>query len=119
MKPISPKNFGSGSPALRCTAIVDTMTGVEVCFIVKQTGAHRYTLTGLTSAVTLHGCTLVSGTPAVLGDMNVAVTPFGGSALSAKKIMSHQVETFENDGRYFWLLGATASVPGEATVQHS
>jgi hypothetical protein len=119
MKPISSVNFGSGSPTLRCTAIVDMGTGVETCFIVKQTGAKKYTLTGMTSAVTLTGCTLVEGTPAVLGDMNVAVTPFGGSALSAKKIMSNQVETYEDDARYSWLLGVAASAAGQATVQHN
>lgn len=120
MKPINPINFGSGSPALRCTAILDTLVGVETCFIVKQTGATKYTLASVAvPSRTLVGCKLVQGTPTNLGDMHVTVTPFGGSAESARKIMSHQVETFEDDGRYSWLLGVAASVAGQATVQHS
>lgn len=120
MKPINPINFGSGSGKLRCTAILDSMVGVETCFIMKQTGATKYTLASVAvPSRTLTGCKLMSGTPTVLGDMHVTVTPFGGSAKSARKIMSHQVETFEDDGRYFWHLAATASVSGEATVQHS
>jgi hypothetical protein len=126
MKPISSVNFGlvqansdnPGGPTLRCTANLGA--GNETCYILKQTGARRYTLASVAvPSRTLVGCYLVEGAPAAVGQMNVAVTPFGGSALSARKIMSVQVETFEDDGRYSWLLAVAASAAGQATVQHS
>jgi hypothetical protein len=120
MKPINPKNFGSGTGKLLCTAILDIGVGVESCYILEQTGSRRYNLASVsTPSRTLVGCFLVEGTPVALGQMHITVTPFGGSALSAKKIFSYQVETFENDGRYSWLLATPAAVTGQATVQHS
>ena len=122
MKPINPALFfgpnGGPSPKLQCTAILDIGVGVELCYITKQVTQNRYNLTSVsTPSRTLTRCVLVEGTPVNLGDMHITVTPFGGSAESARKIMTHRVDTFEDDGAYEWQIGVAASAPGQATVE--
>ena len=121
MKPINPALFFgangvSGHPKLQCTANLGA--GVELCYITKQVTQNRYNLVSVsTPSRTLARCVLVQGTPSVVGQMHITVTPFGGSAESARKIMTHRVDTFEDDGAYEWKIGVAAAVAGEATVE--
>jgi len=122
MKPINPALFfgpnGGPHPKLQCTANLGS--GVELCFITKQVTQNRYNLTSVsTPSRKLTRCVLVAGTPSAVGQMHVTVTPFGGSAKSARKIMSHRVDTFEDDGAYEWQIGVVASAAGQATIEYA
>ena len=90
MKPINPTNFGVGSGKLQCTAILNTGIGVETCSIVEQVGGRHYNLASIgTPSRTLVNCFLVSGTPANLGEMNIAVTAYGeGTATHATYVVN-------------------------------
>ena len=116
MRSIHKKNFGvAPSPKLRVTANLGA--GNETCAIVKQNSGKSFTLVSIAVPTRIMSrVQLVQGTPAAVGQMQLIATPFGGTAKSVKNIQSRILHTFEDNGTYTWVLGATASVAGSATV---
>ena len=115
-KAIQKKWFGTGAGKIVVNGVKfadgTTATGA---YIVKQTGSSAYVVSNgtKTEIVFLANAALVADLQP--GQCFILVTPFGGSALPAKKITQYRVTTYEADGStgiYTW-----STIPAAASGQ--
>lgn len=98
-RPIKKKFFGNAIAAgFQIKGVAWLNGSATPAYIVRQQGTRKYLFTdGTNSAV----CMLVNGTPTAVGQAQIIVTPFGGSAENARTILEHTVKTFAGN-EYTW-----------------
>lgn len=86
-------------PVTACTVNVDSGTGAEAGFIIRQKGNISYLVQGSTSGV-IGQCTLVDSATPALGEMSIGFAANGDSTLTYIKKLTNKWALDFNDVRY-------------------
>ena len=117
-KPVKKKFFGELSDSgeqIRVEGILDSGTGDEELYIVKQVNPSRFLCTDTATGTRTGYIQLQEAAAANEGEGRIEVTPFGAGAEYARTIQSNNVKTFEGN-IYKYKFGVAATVTGEADV---
>ena len=89
----------SSYPVVACQVNVDSGTGVEDGYIVRQKGNTTYLVTGISSGVTAQ-CTLVNDATPAINEMSIGMSVNGDSTLTYIKKLTNKWALDFNDNRY-------------------